>query len=301
LAFVAATGVAALAPVSSHFTLQTAAGLGFAHDAALVADVSPLGLTNSPLLTSPITDYSWSGGDPVQMLRWNEGFCWLTSMGGNFRGFGESVAVEVFGDSWFLSGQNNFQPSVHGSASCVRYSAFQNIVNQWTFTNPAISDAANFYQGTGFFPVAQLWENHSFCYLGRISGQFNGFREDARIFFDNGWYNLTADTGAPYGDGVAAEARCIYLGQRNNAFTNPANPTLDFEWKQGDPLLQMLPADQGICYLTRVAGDFRGPEEEVDAQVLGRSFTSAGDWYLYGTSVKHDVAASARCTYFLQF
>lgn len=60
-------------------------------------------------------------------------------------------------------------------------------------------------------------------------------------------------------------------------------------WQQGQPTLTMVPAANNYCYLTRVAGRFRGYGERVRVRVMN------GMWELGGASQQIDVAAWARC------
>ena len=50
-----------------------------------------------------------------------------------------------------------------------------------------------------------------------------------------------------------------------------------YSWWQGNPRTQLIPANQGICFLTRVGGQFEGAGEEVYIDV-----NENGYWYLYG-------------------
>lgn len=72
-------------------------------------------------------NYEWyQGAGPVEMISADLGICYLTSVGGNFRGYGESVRISVAGETsngpgrWTLSG-SSYQHDVHASAHCVYF------------------------------------------------------------------------------------------------------------------------------------------------------------------------------------
>lgn len=62
-----------------------------------------------------------------------------------------------------------------------------------------------------------------------------------------------------------------------------------YEWKQGNPAMQMIRMREGICYLTDVAGKFEGDGEFVSV------FASGDFWFLDGGSNQEGVGARARC------
>ena len=52
---------------------------------------------------------------------------------------------------------------------------------------------------------------------------------------------------------------------------------------------ELIPAKEGICYLTRVSGQFEGSGEHVEVALRG------GSWYLRGHSCQNNVVVGARC------
>ncbi len=59
-----------------------------------------------------VKEYRWSSGDkPVKMIAKSEGFCYLSMVGGGFRGFGEEAKVYVGPDDyWYLDGKTGGTP-----------------------------------------------------------------------------------------------------------------------------------------------------------------------------------------------
>jgi hypothetical protein len=68
------------------------------------------------------SEYKWSNGDkPVKMIRKEEGFCFLTEVGGHFAGGGEVVHVYIGPDGFWYLGGNSGQPELWGKAMSVRF------------------------------------------------------------------------------------------------------------------------------------------------------------------------------------
>jgi hypothetical protein len=58
----------------------------------------------------------------------------------------------------------------------------------------------------------------------------------------------------------------------------------------------MILASEGVCFLTRVSGKFRGAGESVS--ITRVDYNNDQLMQLGGTSAQEHVAASARCVYF---
>ena len=69
-----------------------------------------------------ITFARWhQGSPPTRLIRSDEGFCFLTAVGGHFQGGGESVRVYVGDDGyWYLGGQS-MQQGVWAECGIIRY------------------------------------------------------------------------------------------------------------------------------------------------------------------------------------
>jgi hypothetical protein len=65
--------------------------------------------------------YYWKQGQPwTRMSRVSSSWCMLTSVSGNFRGFGERVQIQPMNGYWYLFGDSQ-QTGVSASAMCVNY------------------------------------------------------------------------------------------------------------------------------------------------------------------------------------
>ena len=62
-----------------------------------------------------------------------------------------------------------------------------------------------------------------------------------------------------------------------------------YTWRTGLPAEQMIPASEGICFLSKVKGEYGGPGEAVSVDIAD------GFWKLHGQSDRHMVWAEARC------
>ena len=62
----------------------------------------------------------WSHGDsPIPLLPANQGFCYISGMGGNFQGGGEGVRIWIDDGTWWLGG-HSCQPSLWVEATCLK-------------------------------------------------------------------------------------------------------------------------------------------------------------------------------------
>ena len=69
----------------------------------------------------------------------------------------------------------------------------------------------------------------------------------------------------------------------------PISFIAEAHWVQGEPWVDLGPATEKFCFLTRVQGHFEGAGEQVQIQVIN------GRWSLGGFSSQQGVGAGARC------
>ena len=78
-----------------------------------------------------------------------------------------------------------------------------------------------------------------------------------------------------------------------NAVGSYLHYTKIYLWNQGMPAVQMIPASQGVCFLTYVRGKFNGGKEFV--QTFVANVQGVPYWFLGGGSDQSSVAAKAVC------
>ncbi|NJN47769.1 MAG: hypothetical protein HC808_16285 [Candidatus Competibacteraceae bacterium] len=117
-----------------------------------------------------VVRYEWYQNNPapVQMMNVNDGFCFLSLMGGKFKGSGEGVWIYRDGDYWFLTGKSQ-QIDVAARARCIPYSSFggARVSQYW---DPYIIEG-----GKG--SVLRELPGQTICYLTGISGKLYGMGE----------------------------------------------------------------------------------------------------------------------------
>jgi hypothetical protein len=65
----------------------------------------------------------WSHGDPaLRLLPADKGFCYVSGMGGDFQGGGESVRVWIDDGTWWVGGYS-CQPSLWVEVTCMEWPA----------------------------------------------------------------------------------------------------------------------------------------------------------------------------------
>ncbi len=71
--------------------------------------------------TPTLETFTWSRGQkPIKMIREQEGFCFLSEIGGCFAGGGERVRVYVDDGWWWIHGRC-MQRSLWATATCIRH------------------------------------------------------------------------------------------------------------------------------------------------------------------------------------
>lgn len=117
--------------------------------------------------------HSWQRGQSaVKMIHKDEGFCFLSSVSGTFRGFGEKVRVYINPDDgfWYLegqSGQNQLAAKAY-SVKLVRSSAIKLECTEHVWSR-------------GKADVPMLPDDQGFCFLSSVAGNFAGFGEKVYV------------------------------------------------------------------------------------------------------------------------
>lgn len=214
-------------------------------------------------------------GDYVKpMIHASNGVCFLTSVEGKFEGDKEAIEMYIQYNQWFLSGGSNYQHTVAGAATCVRWNEFS--VNSYSIYGPY-----KWTQGNEKTYLGDFNQGNGLCFLSRVAGKFRGSGEHIEVTIDpySGRWTLG---GASSQVGVNATAYCIQTAQNDTKLTS------EFTWNQGSPTI-VLGSDYASCFLTGIKGKFQGSGERVTIS------SNLNEWYLGGTSSQFGVAASARC------
>lgn len=83
----------------------------------------------------------------------------------------------------------------------------------------------------------------------------------------------------------------------------PIIPETETVWSQNlkTPMVWLIPASQGFCYLTRISGEFTNAADMVHVGVAPNPTNNQTYWEIDGTSNTKDVTATARCTSWSNF
>jgi hypothetical protein len=128
-------------------------------------------------------------------------------------------------------------------------------------------------------PVALGAAANRACFLVGVSGEFSGAAE-VRILIQAGSWII--DGTAP--GALAGVARCVTWSAASGLRANEV-----YDWSKGQPALDMGPATNRLCALTRMAGSFVGGGEMIRAAISG------GRWLLDGAALSAGAIAGARC------
>ncbi len=142
-----------------------------------------------------VTTSRWTANEdtnPIAYMRsYNDSNCFLTGFKGKFQGKGEVIEIiesQLFNTLKVQSGQKH----VEGKAACVdRQSADLGTDYKWN---------------QGAEPLTMKPTNTHVCYLTRISGDFDGYREKVRITASGNNWVLWGDSAQK---DVTATAKCV--------------------------------------------------------------------------------------------
>jgi hypothetical protein len=249
-------------------------------DGGKVASYERTGTTEEAL-TNPFQEFSWTQGQaPVVMWPKSQGYCYLSGTTGHYAGGGEAVWVEMdAANNTFLLNGRSGQSGVGGWALCVNWHDLNSSQGaSWTWNNWVTQNG----YGDSF---VQLWNYHSRCFLGGLSGSFNGGGEYSFIYelnLNQGSWDVYADNQSS--GQISSDGSCLSLnGKDYNSFIS------QFHWDQGNPSTNMGSASNRVCFLTGVAGCFRGTGERVKLSVVNNT------WFLGGASGQAGVHGDAEC------
>ncbi|NOU52993.1 hypothetical protein HG263_21045 [Pseudoalteromonas sp. JBTF-M23] len=229
----------------------------------------------SAIGTASLTSVAFASDYQYNTFHWKQGeqqvslgssrdrVCFLSSVQGKFEGWAEEVSVKKVGASYYLGGKSD-QDNVAATATCVlnpkgdKYTQF----DTWE-------------QGQSYL---YMGDRHNVCFLTSMSGKYEGWKESIEVKNTPSGVYLggTSDQHS-----VKASAACL----------SRYNPNLrSYTWRQGEGTKTLAPTATNVCYLTRIAGKFKGYGESVSLS------KSNGYWQLSGSSQQRDVTATATCT-----
>ena len=213
-------------------------------------------------------NFQWSQGQGhVYMGSYDERFCFLTRVSGNFEGSGESVHVYYSSGNWYLGGTSS-QSGVSASATCIPrdyWGQYLQIGPEKIWNSP-------------IYPIDLGSVTNRVCFLTYVSGKFMGAGERVYTYVSNNKWYISGNSGGYYD--IAGGARCV------TTTTGVAGP---YNWAQGQAAVAMANANDWVCGLTRVQGKLAGAAESVVSYIVNDV------WHLGGTSNQSGVSGAAYC------
>ncbi len=126
------------------------------------------------------------------------------------------------------------------------------------------------------------------CYLAQVQGNLNGYKENIEALESSSVSGSQLYITSGASNGTTGQMACL-----RHAPPWPNNVSQTYRWEQGQPPVQMIPAQQGVCFLTGIGGDFTGKNEWV--AVVRGDLPSNSATVLTGHSNSKYVWAAARC------
>lgn len=209
---------------------------------------------------------------PLKLIHQEDGFCFLSYIGGAFRGDGEEVGVRVGKDGhWNIVGRSR-QPNLNAKAITVQA------------LEPDLfrSDVKEFSWKRSENPVKMIHQTDGFCFLSSVTGKLQGFGEEVRVHLgEDGYWYLR---GRSMQFALGAKAICVRVREPGSLEAE----IVTYKWQAGDEAVKMLNSREGFCFLSAISGTFKGREDGV-----GISLGKDGFWYLSGNSRTKQCMAEA--------
>ncbi|MBY0526974.1 MAG: hypothetical protein K2R98_26510 [Gemmataceae bacterium] len=181
------------------------------------------------LFEAEVKEYTWKPGNPpLPLLPREDGFCFLSGVGGGFIGDGEEVGVFLAPDrQWYLHGRAG--TPIWGKALVVRTKqagVFRARIREhaWTAGNP---------------PMKMIRRTDGFCVLASVGGGFRGAGEEVKVYLgeDDYWY-LGGRSGGP-----RLHARAISIDLVTDAAPPAPVPAIE-EQRKAEKLIRSLFNDE---------------------------------------------------------
>lgn len=137
-------------------------------------------------------EFRWTtGGAPTRMVPQEGNACFLTFVGGGFRGANDRVEITVHPDGYYYL-EGGSQATGTAEARCVTHVDGLKTTTSWS-------------KGMGIQPLGR--ESDFVCFLTKVAGQFSAATDKTRVYVENGsWY---LDGAASNNVGVSAASVCI--------------------------------------------------------------------------------------------
>lgn len=208
-----------------------------------------------------VATHSWMAPqEPTPMGPTSDRFCFLNRVRGRFDNNGDAVQVSMRGGHWYLGGRSH----VDATRAMSRCS-----------TLPAGTSLSGEYEWTAGqrFPKNLGSAAGRVCFLTGVGGRFDDAGDWVRVYVNGGSWYL-------FGSAGSARARCVPVGSYS----------AEYSWEQPQGRDTSMGSTSGrTCALTSVGGRFDGLNDYVEI------YSSAGSWYLSGTTQQAGVFAKARC------
>lgn len=209
----------------------------------------------------------------VKMIAGDEGFCFLSAIGGKWEGGGERLGITVGSDGHYALATQAAQP-VSGRAMAL-------LELRWRSEfGPKLQEVS----WSGGKPVKLLAKEDGFCFLSQVSGKFEGEAEvGVSLAADGNWY-----LG---GKGPVTARATVVRTLRAGALDAEIK---EHAWTAGQGAVKLLPRKEGFCFLSSIGGSLEGGGEEVSVSLDKDDF-----WYLSGRSGQSSLRGKAMSVRFV--
>lgn len=178
----------------------------------------------------------------------DQGFCFLSKIGGSFRGNGESVYLDNSEGEWVLGGTSQ-QSGVTATASCIQFAALKHTD---LFSTVYLSRSGTNWLGASSGPYGGPGQ---FCFMTGFRGETNGTGEGAAVVPVAGGWQLQVSHHS--GSGIQAQLACIARISGDISLAENTN----FSCSGSTCVFPIVEAQPHFCVLNSLFGRMRGGGE----------------------------------------
>ncbi|HVZ33636.1 MAG TPA: hypothetical protein VG963_14490 [Polyangiaceae bacterium] len=236
------------------------------------------------------------GNSVVALHRYNTDYQYTWRTSGLIHG---TLADE--GPTWKLGGAQAEDNSLSAEAICVPLSSFSIDPGMviWT-SGEGRAEVSTARPGCSSWVAAEMWQGNAATYLSSVQGDFEGGGEGAEIVYGEGWSDPAQVRIQTQQCGYyEAHAVSLFIGvpdQRGTWRTTAVEVDAGSNKKRSQRLLRTR---DGVCYLTRVSGNFDGAGERV--RIYPELDQSGDEWWTLEAKAQGGSAYSkAECVYYDQ-
>lgn len=179
----------------------------------------------------------------------SDGFCFITRMGGGWRGLPEMVNLTINPQNkWHIAGYSGNR-AMNWDVATLDFGPRK--LPQLEYQTHKFKNQQK---------VKLIHSKEGFCILSKVSGKFEGAGEETRVFIhEDGFWYLFGRTQQPFG----TQAISIKFPKTSRYSAKVTETT----WRRGNGPIKLIHKDKGFAYLSGMGGHAGSGQEQADLSI----------------------------------